>query len=60
MGVKPSAAQSGKLRLSTPAENEMGTSGRARRYFSTSESVRTCSGSPERYMTASDDGKNER
>ena len=31
-GVKPRATQSAKLRVSTPAENEIGTSGRARRY----------------------------
>ena len=60
MGVKPSAAQSAKLRLSTPAENEMGTSGRACRYFSTRFSVSTCSGSPERYITASVAGKKRR
>ena len=60
IGVKESAAQSGKFWASTPAENEIGTSGRARRYLSTSASVMTCRGPPERYMTCSAAGKNER
>src|SRR5678815_2123755 len=60
MGVKPRAAQSAKLRPSTPAENEIGTAGRARRYCSTRFSVNTCRGSPERYITCSLAGKNER
>ena len=60
MGVKPRAAQSGKFWLSTPAENEIGTSGRARRYFSTRFRVMTCRGAPERYCTASLPGKKDR
>jgi hypothetical protein len=60
MGVNPRATQSGKFWLSTPAENEIGTSGRALRYFSTRFSVMTCSGCPDRYWTASVEGKNRR
>src|SRR5215471_8220683 len=60
MGTKPRATQSGKFRLSTPAENEIGTSGRARRYFSTRFKVMTWRGAPERYITGSFGGKNRR
>ena len=59
-GARPSATQSAKLRLSTPAENDSGTSGRARRTFSTRASVITCKGGPDRYITVSPAGKNER
>ena len=59
-GARPRATQSAKLRLSTPAEKESGTSGRARRKRSTRLSVITWSGGPERYITASPGGKNER
>src|SRR5262245_23875602 len=60
MGVNPRAAHSGKLRASTPAENEIGTSGRARLYLSTRFSVITWRGAPDRYITASEEGKKDR